>query len=303
VPPVVAEDLAGEAPASEGRISLSFTVPPRARLAVIGAEGTGKSALVRLLLNLERVRGGGVRVLGRAPARLGRAGLARVGYVPQRHLLPLQLTVRQHLARWRPFYPTWDQELALRLSVTLKLPLDTRADRMERPLRLKAALLSSLAFRPELLVVDGAFDWLEDGDRREIVLALDQALAPGRGALLTTARAAESVEGVCDHIAWLQEGRIQVCDRIDALKGQYRRVTVTFAHAPGRTVELPPTWILLDARGRRLHAVDTRFGDGSTLRAWLGPWPGAEAEHRPMDLAEIGEALARRAAVGGREAS
>ena len=88
-------------------------------------------------------------------------------------------------------------------------------------------------------------------------------------------------------------------DRVDALRNQYRRITVTFAHPPGRDLDLPPRWILLDARGRRLHAVDTRFGDGSTLRDWLAPFPGAAVEERPMALAEIGEALARRAAGRG----
>ena len=291
--------LSGRPRDGGGRLDISLVVPPGIRLAIIGAEGSGKSALIRLLLHLDPLGAGKARVLGRAPARLSGAPFARIGYVPQHHLVPLSLTVRQHLDHWRGFYPTWDQELALRLGVTLKLPLDVKANHLERPLRLKAALLSSIAFRPELLIMDGSFSQLDDDVRAEIRAALDAALEPGKASLVATAREAAEVEGVCDHIAWLQEGRIHVCDRVDALRHQYRRITITFAHPPGREVELPETWILLDARGRRLHAVDTRFGDGATLRGWLGPWPGAAAETRPMDLAEIGEALARRAAGSG----
>lgn len=291
--------LSGRRRDAGGRLDITLAVPPGVRLAIIGAEGAGKTAFLRLLLDLDPVGGGDVRVLGRRPSRLGRAGFARLGYVPQHHLVPLHLTVRQHLDRWRGFYRTWDHELALRLSVTLKLPLDVKAERLERPLRLKAALLSSIAFRPALLVMDGAFDEPDDVVRDEIRAAMGAALDPGAASLVATARAASSVEGVCDHIAWLQEGRIQVCDRVDALREQYRRITVTFAHPPGRPLELPPDWIMLDARGRRLHAVDTRFGDGSVLRDWIAPWPGAVVEERPMALEEIGEALARRAADRG----
>lgn len=287
--------LSGRPSDAGGRLDVTLNVPPGVRLAIIGAEGSGKSAVVRLLLNLDPIGSGSARVLGRVPARLPGAGFARIGYVPQHHLVPLRLTVRQHLGRWRSLYPTWDHELALRLGVTLKLPLDVKAERLERPLRLKAALLSSIAFRPELLIMDGSFEQMDDVVRAEVRAALDATLDPVRASLVATARDPAEVDPICDHIAWLQEGRIQVCDRVDALRDQYRRITVTFAHPPGRTVELPPDWILLDARGRRLHAVDTRFGDGSTLRAWLGPWPGATVEQRPMTLAEIGEALARRA--------
>lgn len=288
--------LSGRPSDGGGHLDITLAVPPGVRLGLIGAAGSGKSALVRLLLDLDPARAGTARVLGKAPAGLSGPSFARIGYVPQHHLVPLHLNVRQHLGRWRKFYPTWDHDLALRLSVRLALPMDVRANNLERPLRLKAALLSSIAFRPELLIMDGSFDQMEDGDRREVRAALQEALVPGKSVLLATAREAADVEGVCDHIAWLQEGRIQVFDRVDALKDQYRRVTVTFAHPPGRTVDLPPGWILLDARGRRLHAVDTRFGDGSTLRGWLATYPGATVEDRPMALAEIGEALARKAA-------
>lgn len=291
---VEASALSGRAGDGGGHLDVTLSVPPGVRLAVVGTEASGKSALVRLLLNLDPIGSGSVRVLGKTPGRLGGSGFARLGYVPQQHLVPLHLTTRRHLDRWRAFYPGWDHELALRLGVTLKLPLDVKAMHLERPLRLKAALLSSIAFRPDLLIMDGSFDAIDDVVRDEIRAALDATLRPGQASLIATTRDAAAVEGVCDHIAWLQEGRIQVCDRVDALKNQYRRITVTFAHPPGRAVELPDQWILLDARGRRLHAVDTRFGDGGTLRSWLGPWPGAVAEDRPMALAEIGEALARR---------
>ncbi len=291
--------LSGRPRDAGGRLDITLAVRPGMRLGIVGAEGSGKTALVRLLVGLDAPGAGAVKVLGRRPSRLGRAGFARLGYVPQHHLVPLHLTVRKHLERWRGFYRTWDRELALRLSVTLKLPLDVRAERLQRPLRLKAALLSSLAYRPELLIMDGSFDPVDDEVRAEIRAALAAAIESDRASLVVTAREAAAVEGLCDHMAWLQEGRIQVCDRVEVLREQYRRITVTFAHPPGRALELPPHWIMLDARGRRLHAVDTRFGDGSVLRAWLSPWPGSTVEERPMALQEIGEALARRATTSG----
>lgn len=300
---IEAQGLAGRRRDGGTGLDVSLSVPPGVRLAIVGAADSGKTSLLRLLMNLDLPEAGAARVLGRNTRSLGGRLFARIGYVPQHNLVPLHLTVGRYLAHWRGFYPTWDQELESRLGVILKIPMHVRALNLERPLRLKAALLSSLAFRPELLFMDGPFDVPDDQVRAEIRAAVDMALDRNRSTVVITARAAVDVEGVCDHIAWLQEGRVQVCDRVDALRDQYRRITVTFANPPGRAVELPPHWILIDARGRRLHAVDTRFGDGTTLREWQAPWPGAVVEFRPMELTEIGEALARRASGVGERVS
>ena len=57
---------------------VSFSIGPRARIALIGPNGAGKTTLLRLLLGLERPDAGTVR---RTPA-------AQIGYLPQEPLVP-----------------------------------------------------------------------------------------------------------------------------------------------------------------------------------------------------------------------
>lgn len=65
--------------ANEVLHNVTFAVPPRALVAVVGPNGGGKTTLLRLILGLEQPRFGTVRVFGEPPA----AARLRMGYVPQ----------------------------------------------------------------------------------------------------------------------------------------------------------------------------------------------------------------------------
>ena len=58
---------------------LTFSVPERETLCVVGPNGGGKSTLLKVILGLVRPRKGEVRVLGKSP----REARHRVGYMPQ----------------------------------------------------------------------------------------------------------------------------------------------------------------------------------------------------------------------------
>ncbi|MEX0331729.1 MAG: metal ABC transporter ATP-binding protein [Puniceicoccaceae bacterium] len=66
--------------------SVSFAVPERTTLCVVGPNGGGKSTLLKVILGLVRPQKGEVKVLGQSP----RKSRLRVGYMPQHiHIDPL----------------------------------------------------------------------------------------------------------------------------------------------------------------------------------------------------------------------
>ena len=69
---------------------LELDVQPGEFLAVLGPNGAGKTSLLQVLLGLQPLSGGTVRVCGRAPRR----GSDLVGYIPQQKALDRDLPVR-----------------------------------------------------------------------------------------------------------------------------------------------------------------------------------------------------------------
>ncbi len=59
------------------------------------------------------------------------------------------MTVEYLLAYLKPFYPTWDDARAAQLVRQFDLPLDRQLRHLSRGMRMKIALASSLAYRPQ----------------------------------------------------------------------------------------------------------------------------------------------------------
>jgi len=167
----------------------SLRVAAGERVGLVGANGSGKTTLLRLALGLLRPTAGHVRLAGVDPHRVRPRELARLaGYVVQDPELGfLADTVREEVElglgpAQRPF--------AHELSERLRLPLAAFGDRS--PYRLsggeqrRLSLVSALARRPALLVLDEPTYGQDRLGHEALVAALDELVADGTAVLAAT---------------------------------------------------------------------------------------------------------------------
>lgn len=69
---------------------LDLDVQPGEFITVLGANGSGKSSLLKTILGLQRLSAGSIEVLGRPATR----GDRRIGYIPQQRLIPTGTPMR-----------------------------------------------------------------------------------------------------------------------------------------------------------------------------------------------------------------
>ena len=127
---------------------LTFAVPEGSIYAFLGPNGAGKTTLIKTVMNLMPPTSGRASVLGVDSRRVGPPVLARIGYVSENQVLPEWMSVADLMAYCRPFYPTWDMAFEQQLVRQFELPLRQRVRALSRGMRMKASLLSSLAYRP-----------------------------------------------------------------------------------------------------------------------------------------------------------
>lgn len=280
---------------------LTMRVPTGSVCALVGPNGAGKTTTIRLLMRLVDADAGTARVLGSDARRLGPELLARIGYVSESQELHAWMTVDDLCAYCAPFYRTWDRDLARGLCRLLDLPRNRPVGGFSRGMRMKAALLVSLAFRPELLLMDEPFTGLDPLVREEISQGmLDVA---GERTTFIASHEVDEIERLADHVAFIDGGRLQFMEPTTMLLARFRDVEVVFDGDARLPASRPATWLVAEVCGRSLRFVDSAHDEAGLAAQVAHHVPGARlAAVDPKSLRSIVVSLARASRTAHQEA-
>jgi ATP-binding cassette subfamily B multidrug efflux pump len=185
-------------PAGEPRWVLrnvSFSVPAGATLGVVGATGSGKSALIDLIPRMYDPQEGEILIDGIATRRVSPAELRReIGFVPQESLL-FSDTIGANLAYGTqdPASAEWAATVAQLDQTIEEFPgkyetiLGERGINLSGGQKQRASLARALAKTPGIVLLDDALSAVDTHTEAEILRALREALA-GRTALIASHR-------------------------------------------------------------------------------------------------------------------
>jgi ABC-2 type transport system ATP-binding protein len=271
---------------------LDLAVPPGSIYGLVGPNGAGKTTTIKVLMNIFPPSGGSSEVLGVDSRRLGPRQFEQIGYVSENQELPDWMTVSYFLEYLAPFYPTWDRALADDLVRQFQLPGDRKLRHLSRGMKMKAALASSLAYRPKLIVLDEPFTGLDALVRDELVESL---LARSEGAtIFISSHDLAEIESFASHIGYLDGHKLQFSEELDALRARFREVVLTFDAAPALPAQWPATWLHPEAVGPVVRFVETRFDAERTPAEVRRVFPECrDIQAEGMPLRSIFVALAR----------
>ena len=246
-----------------GAVALSgvtLGVPAGAVYALVGANGAGKTTLIRLLMNILRPSSGAATVLGVASSEVAGEVFERIGYVSENQEIPEGMTVRAFLAYARGFYPTWDGELEAQLLREFGLPLERKLKNLSRGMKMKAVLISVLAFKPSLIVLDEPFSGLDPLARDEFIQGLMGRAADAT--VLLSSHDLTEIESFATHVGFLEGGRLLFSEEAKTMAERFREVEVVMSE--GAVVDvaaLPKTWLQPVVSGNVLRFVDSQFSE------------------------------------------
>jgi ABC-2 type transport system ATP-binding protein len=283
---------------------LTLNVPAGSIFALVGPNGAGKTTTIKMMMNLLEPSAGSARLLGTDSRTLGPAALRRIGYVSENQNLHEWMTVTQMMAYCAPFYPTWDPAFAATLARQLAVPLDHRLKHCSRGTKMKAALLVSLAYRPELLVMDEPFGGLDALVREEFSSGILEAVGGERPwTVFVSSHDIDEVERLADWVGTINEGRLEFAEPVSSLIARFRQVEVALGEAAPLPPGLPASWLIPEAAGRAIRFVDSAYNEadlGPRIRAVV---PRAlDVNTSPMSLRQIFITLAKTYRLSGRRA-
>jgi ABC-2 type transport system ATP-binding protein len=289
-------DLSKRFRRAEALDHLDLAVPEGSIYGLVGPNGAGKTTAIKTLMNIFQPTSGSAEVLGVDSRRLGPHEFAQIGYVSENQEIPEWMTVAYFMNYLKPFYPTWDNAFAAELLHQFDLPMDRKLKHLSRGMRVKAALASSLAYRPKLIVLDEPFTGLDPLVRDELIEGLLDS-AEGTTILISSHDLAE-IESFASHIGYLDRGRLQFSEEMSSLAARFREVEITLDDARQIKAQTlsnwPASWQPPEVSAAVVRFVETRFDEERTSSEVRRLFSDAhQVSMNPMPLRTIFVALAK----------
>ena len=237
--------------------NINLELPTGGIMGFIGANGTGKSTTIRILMGLVHQDAGSVRVLGHAMPDEQAAAKLDIGFVSEDMRLYGAPTLQWHMEFVRSIYPRWDQPYAEELLRRFDLKPQQRIKGLSHGQRVKAALLLALARRPRLLILDEPTTGLDPVARHEVLGELMAVLADEDRTILFSSHNTLDVEQISDRITFIDRGRIIDSDDKEMFLDRWRRLRLQLP--PDGAVPKLPGIIDIGGSGRLPVLTTNRF--------------------------------------------
>ena len=183
-------------------------------------------------------------------------------------------------------YPHWDQTLEKKLIDLVELSEKEKIASLSRGTQMKVKLVSSLAYRPKLLVMDEPFTGLDPVVRNQLIQGVLELSDQEGWSVIISSHDMEEVERLVDRIAILKQGALCIHESSEGLLGRFRRIEGI--EESGRTAQeilgrIPKGWI---QNGRMISWVEENY-QGEETEVIIRQEIGESAMISPMTLKEI----------------
>ncbi len=187
-------------------------------LGLVGANGVGKTTLIRILVGVLGADSGSVRVLGHDPA--AQRGILRpqIGYMPQAAVLYQDLTVAENVS----FFAKGHDLEHVRERVAAVLTFVDLDDAIDRPVSTlsggqaqRASLAAAMVHEPRLLFLDEPTAGVDPELRHAFWVRFRNLAESGVTVIVSTHQMDEVAR--CDRVALMRSGKVLASAAPDAL--------------------------------------------------------------------------------------
>lgn len=188
---------------------VSLALRPGEVFGLVGLNGTGKTTLIRTILDLNPVTAGSVRLFGRRHDEP--AARRALLYLPERYQPSPQLTGWEHLRLSRQWSGArLDHAAARAMAEALAFDpdaLDRRVRTYSKGMGQKLGLIAALLAAEPLLILDEPMSGLDPRARVRLKDRIRAARDEGRTVFFSSHILAD-IEEICDRIGVLHQGRL-----------------------------------------------------------------------------------------------
>ncbi len=270
--------------------ALSLEVAEGDVFGFLGANGSGKTTTIRLLLDLLRPSAGTASVAGFDCQRQGLEARRRIGYLPGEMPIYPELTGAGYLKFLaalgdRPVKPARLAALLRRFDVS-DVDLRRRMRDYSHGMKQKLGLVQAMMSDAPLLILDEPTTGLDPLMIRAFCECIDEIVQAGRTTVFLSSHVLSEVDRLCSRVGLIRAGRLVTVHALAELRlAAPRRLTVRFSAAVDGDVPDAPG-VTVVSRDAYYWVIETHAPLGGVL-ATLRTLPVADIEIDAFRLDDV----------------
>ena len=187
---------------------ISFAIPRGTIYGFLGPNGAGKTTTIRMILDILRPDSGSINILGENSALHVRQ---RIGYLPEEKGLYKKMKVWaiiSYFATLKGMDKRVAKARAFELLETygLKDYAEARVESLSKGMGQKVQVLSAVAHRPELVILDEPFSGLDPVNQEVLEQLINDMASAGQTVIFST-HIMQHAERLCDRMLLVAKGR------------------------------------------------------------------------------------------------
>ncbi|GAE25340.1 ABC transporter [Halalkalibacter wakoensis JCM 9140] len=207
---------------------LNLNVEKGTSVALVGANGSGKSMLFRLIMNILQPTEGSIEIFDQELTMENEVSLKeKLGFVGEL-LEPFSYLSIKELSTMISFwYPTWDDKTYHHLLERYQINEETKYGNCSKGMKKKVEFIFSLSHHPDLLLLDEPTAGIDISTQRKIKEDLMLFMESGEKSMIIATHMVDEINQLCDYITVLDRGKIIYTANKDEIYENWARLWVT----------------------------------------------------------------------------
>lgn len=194
---------------------------------LIGANGAGKSTTFKAILDLIQIDSGTIERLGKSQKDFTIREKAEIGTVLSENTFSSEMTIKDVIAVMEAMYQKFNPQHFLQKCSQYNLPLEKKIKDFSTGMKAKFKLLIAMSYKAKLLILDEPTVGLDSATRNDLLDEIREYMEQENRAILISSHISSDLEGLCDDLYFMQEGKILFHEDTDRILSDYAILKVS----------------------------------------------------------------------------
>ena len=188
---------------------------------LVGRNGAGKTTAFKSVLGLISVDGGEIEILGKKLSDFKSKDKEKIGVLLSDSGFSGELKVKDIIPVLSAVYSQFDKEDFLKKCKQMKLPLYKKIKEFSTGMKARLKLIIAITHNADLLILDEPTAGMDVMAREDIIDMLREYMEQGERAILISSHISGDLEGLCDDIYMIDNGKIILHQDTDVILSSY----------------------------------------------------------------------------------